>query len=183
MLGPPFSFRFQSAGTASDSRQGDSCDSPKPGASTDCPCSSTFQTRPVTAKWKKAGAASPARCTVSRSSHFLPASEQSAMASNGKSRSMWTQTHPLDFSLVGHLSPTSRSHASPEKALRTGTVQRHAGMDAVHNVIEEFYSRLTDCNSANADHRSTGHPPPKGSGRHDKLPTQIAMATHLQVTC
>lgn len=143
--------------------------------------SSTIQGRPVTSKSKRTGPSSPARCTISRSSHFVPASEQSAMSLKGNMRSIWTQTHPLDFSLVGHLSPPSKPNLGPDSAARPITVHRHGGLSAVHNVIEQFYNRLTESKPAFADDQQARHQlPHKVLG---KLQTAVPVGTNAQLAC
>lgn len=85
---------------------------------------------------------SPVRCTTSRSSHFSSPKDPSSVCLKPEGRSMWTQTHPLDFQPASPVSPTAKplATAGVDGAWRAGKPHNH--MEAVHDVLEEFYNTL-----------------------------------------
>ena len=83
---------------------------------------------------------------------------------------MWTQTHPLDFHQVGHLSPVSKPLAEDDRA--PGTTRAHGQMEAVHDVLEEFYSALVGKRAPGKQHE-----PRRASGPHRPSTTSTNMRT------
>ena len=116
--------------------------------------------RPATCKSRRpARLGSPVRCTTSRSSHFSSPKDPSAICLKPDGRSIWTQTHPLDFQHTSPVSPSTKPLApvGVNGGCRAGKAHNH--MEAVHDVLEEFYNTLVIGKAATPrQHGSKRHP-------------------------